>query len=72
VAERGARFALPPDSPAARYAERILHLEMPAECAAISASLLRERLKERKGISGLLPKKIEDYIAAQGLYRGRS
>ncbi|MEK7342176.1 MAG: nicotinate-nicotinamide nucleotide adenylyltransferase, partial [Candidatus Binatota bacterium] len=38
---------------------------------AISASDIRDRLKERRSIRYLVPLEVESYIKRRGLYRGR-
>ena len=35
----------------------------------VSSSYIRERVREGRGIEGLVPKNVEEYIIANGLYR---
>ncbi len=47
--------------------ERVIWLKMPA--VAVSATEIRERMREGQPISDLVPATVEEYIRKQGLYR---
>ena len=47
--------------------ERVIWLKMPA--VAVSATEIRERVREGQAIGGLVPATVEEYIRKQGLYR---
>ena len=46
--------------------ERVIWLRMPA--VAVSATEIRERVREGQPIGGLVPATVEEYIRKQGLY----
>ena len=46
--------------------ERVIWLKMPA--VAVSATEIRERVREGQPIGGLVPATVEEYIRKQGLY----
>lgn len=72
VAERGGKFSVPRDSPAASASGgKVDSLEMPAECDAISASAVREKILQGSELGDLVSPRVAAYIAERGLYRRR-
>jgi len=71
VAERGGKFSLPRESLAARFASKVESLEMSAECEAISASAVREKILQGFELGNLVSPRVAAYILDRGLYRGR-
>jgi nicotinate-nucleotide adenylyltransferase len=53
----------------ARFAERVLYLDFPADLGERSATEVRERAREAKSIAGLVPQPVERYIQERGLYK---
>lgn len=69
VGRRGERFQVPPDSAAARFAQKIHHLEMPSGTEDLSATLARQRAARGENIDSVVPKEVGEYIASRQLYR---
>lgn len=49
-------------------AERVLYLETPSDIAARSATQVRQLIRSGQSIAGLVPPKVETYIARRGIY----
>ena len=49
--------------------ERVLYLEIPNDIAARSATRVRELIRSGQSIAGLVPPKVENYIALRGIYK---
>jgi len=50
-------------------AERISYLEIPSDVAARSATQVRQLIRSGRSIAGLVPPKVETYIARRGIYK---
>jgi nicotinate (nicotinamide) nucleotide adenylyltransferase len=53
----------------ARFAERVLYLDFPADLGERSATEVRERVRDGESIAGLVPESVEQYIKERELYR---
>jgi nicotinate-nucleotide adenylyltransferase len=57
----------PDFTPSGPYADCVIYFEMPG--IQLSSSVIRNRVREGKSIKYLVPRPVEDYIIANGLYR---
>ena len=69
VASRAGQLSIPHQPRLEPYRRQIHPLELPAECQAISATVVRERLRAGEAIDELVPPEVAAAIRRSGLYR---
>lgn len=70
VASRAGAFSIPDDPPLRAFRSRIHSLALPAGYQQISATAVRERVRQGNPIDDLVPAAVAEAICRTGLYRG--